>query len=83
MKFAEPGAGAAEYTFTKGPTYIWTRRGWRRRAKWWAFEYAVRDCLVRMTRWWRPRVVCTAIDRDRGMVTMSLQRWSWRRWRWE
>lgn len=35
------------------------------------------------TRWWRPRAVVVHIDRDRGIVTATIERWSWRRWRWE
>lgn len=71
------------YNFTRGHTYMWTRRGVRRRTGWWAFEYAIRDFFVSMTRWWRPRLVCSEIDREAGSITMEMQRWSWRRWRWE
>lgn len=36
----------------------------------------------RVTRWWRPRTVVSAIDHERGSITMTTERWSWRRWRW-
>lgn len=71
------------YNFSVGTTYMWTRRGVRARKGWWAFEYAIRDKLVHWTRWFRPRLVCSQINHPRGEITMTLERWSWRRWRWE
>lgn len=38
---------------------------------------------LRWTRWWRPRVVTSAVDTQAGSITLSTERWSWRRWRWE
>jgi hypothetical protein len=54
-----------------------TLTGWRLRA------YHVRQWLHRMTRWWRPRIVVAAIDKSEGSITMVMERWAWRRWRWE
>ncbi len=71
------------HNFRVGPTYVWTRRGVRRLTGWWAIEYKVRDFATRMTRWWRPRIVCSAVDRQHGRITLVMERWSWRRWRWE
>lgn len=83
MKFAEPGGGSAEYRFKRGSTYVWRGGRWRRVAGW----YAVWDRVVRLgwslTRWWRPRTVTSAVDAERGVITLECQRWSWRRWRWE
>jgi len=45
--------------------------------------FRMRIKLRDWTRWWRPRVVVAAIDRDAGRITMRKERWSWRRWRWE
>lgn len=36
-----------------------------------------------ITRWWRPRFYTSAIDIERGEITIKAMRWSWRRWRWE
>lgn len=52
-------------------------RGWRLR---W---YIVRHHVRRLTRWWRPRDVVSAVDAKQGIVTLTTERWSWRRWRWE
>lgn len=62
-----------EYVFEHGRRLM----GWRLR--WWR----IRQHAIRCTRWWRPRTVCSAIDREAGAVTMVNERWSWRRWRWE
>ena len=50
--------------------------GWRLR--WWR----VRRFARQITRWWRPRMVMSRGDQD-GWITTSVERWSWRRWRWE
>lgn len=69
--------------FVVGDTYAMTRRGPRLITGWWAFEFKIRGFASRMTHWWRPRTVCSAIDRDAGSITLTEERWSWRRWRWE
>lgn len=38
---------------------------------------------LRWTRWWRPRVVTSAIDTQAGSIALATERWSWRRWRWD
>lgn len=43
----------------------------------------VRASWHRMTRWWRPRTVVSAVDAENGVITLIQERWSWRRWRWE
>lgn len=43
----------------------------------------LRRWLSRNTRWWRPRFAVTAVDTDAGCIAYVLERWSWRRWRWE
>lgn len=63
-----------EYVFDKHGRLL---TGWR--LGWWR----IRQFAIHYTRWWRPRTVCSAIDRERGVITMSEERWSWRRWRWE
>lgn len=57
--------------FRIGMTLVWPRR---RRLYWW---------LMRVTRWWRPRIAVTAINVETGTITNGIERWSWRRWRWE
>jgi hypothetical protein len=73
--------------FTTGQPVVWQSldRGstWRRLTGWRLLAYHLRQRAYRLTRWWRPRTVCSAIDRERGIVTMAHERWSWRRWRWE
>jgi hypothetical protein len=63
----------AEYVFEHGRLLT----GWR--LHWWR----ARQFAIRRTRWWRPRTVCSAIDRKRGRITLTMERWSWLRWRWE
>ena len=41
------------------------------------------DAWQSATRWWRLRSVVSAVDRNAGTVEVYLERWSWRRWRWE
>jgi hypothetical protein len=62
-----------EYVFEHGRLLTGPRLAWWR----------IRQFARHWTRWWRPRTVCSAIDRDAGVVTMVKERWSWRRWRWE
>jgi len=69
--------------FKRGITYEWHRGRMRRRSGWFGFRCAVADFAWRMTRWWRPRTVCSVIDREAGSITMVEERWSWRRWKWE
>lgn len=33
--------------------------------------------------WFFPRLFVSAIDREQGSITLSVERWSWRRWKWE
>jgi hypothetical protein len=49
--------------------------GWRLR--WWA----VRRFARQITRWCRPRIV--QLTNDASWITTDVERWSWRRWRWE
>jgi hypothetical protein len=69
------------YNFCLGVEYVFEHgrllRGWR--LAWWR----VRQVARRWTRWWRLRTVCSAVDQERGVVTMAQEHWSWRRWRWE
>lgn len=51
--------------------------GWR------LLVHRVRSKLQYWTAWHRLRSVVIAIDRPSGRVTVGLERWSWRRWRWE
>lgn len=37
----------------------------------------------RLTRWFRPRTVVSAVDHSAGRIVLSREVWSWRRWRWE
>jgi hypothetical protein len=55
----------------------------RRATRWERIRGRVAQRLRSMTRWFRPRTVCSAIDRDAGSITMAEERWSWRHWRWE
>lgn len=82
FRFAEPGAGSSDFNFQVGPTYVMTRKGWRRVSGWFGLRWRARQLAYRLTRWWRPRMVCTGVNRDDGFVTLTLQRWSWTRWRW-
>ena len=50
--------------------------GWRLR--WWRTRRFARQ----ITRWWRPRMVMSKNDQE-GWITTDVERWSWRRWRWE
>ncbi len=50
----------------------------RQRARLW-----IRDRWLGATRWFRPRTVISAVDRQAGSVSLVDERWSWRRWRWE
>jgi hypothetical protein len=72
---------ADTHSFTVGDTYVMGRRG--RVAGWFGVRYRVTMWAYSMTRWWRPRTVCSAIDREAGSITMAYETWSWRRWRWE
>lgn len=90
MKWGEPGAGqftlanaSDTWNFKQGETYAFTTTGVRRVAGWFGLRWRARQWLIHKTRWWRPRMVCVAIDREQGIVSMALERWSWRRWRWE
>lgn len=69
--------------FRIGDTYVMTRSGPRRVAGWFGVRYRVGQFVYGLTRWWRPRTVCSAIDVDAGSITLSEERWSWLRWRWE
>lgn len=69
--------------FTVGDTYVLTSSGPRRVAGWFGVRYRIAQWAYRMTRWWRPRTVCSAIDREAGSITMTMETWSWLRWRWE
>jgi hypothetical protein len=51
--------------------------GWR------LWLHRVRAKLQDLTAWRRLRAVVVAIDRRSGRVQVGLERWSWRRWRWE
>lgn len=88
MKFAEPGAGEADYNFHVGRSIrmVWdesvpgclrlpTRR---ERVTMWLV-----DRWMSATRWWRPRTVTSAVDAEVGCITLATERWSWRRRRWE
>jgi hypothetical protein len=41
----------------------------------------VKERWEKATRWFRPRIIVTAIT-DTGTVELTEQNWSWRRWRW-
>jgi hypothetical protein len=82
-RLAKPGAGESEFRLRRGPTFVWTRKGFRRVAGLFGVWIRIRDLAHRMTRWWRPRIVTSAVDAERGVITLSHERWSWRRWRWE
>ena len=72
------------YNFTAGMPMVMTDSGDVRlatRAE--RLSMAFTGWLQRWTRWFRPRTVCAAIDVDAGCITMAIERWSWRRWRWE
>jgi hypothetical protein len=69
--------------FRVGDTYVMTRSGPRRVAGWFGVRYRVAQWAYGMTRWWRPRTVCSAIDVEAGSITIAYEEWSWRRWRWE
>lgn len=68
-----------EQNFKIGMTLVW-RPTWRER---WLDRLAWLDWWHRVTRWWRPRYYTSAVDVERGQITISVMRWSWRRWRWE
>lgn len=72
------------YNFTLGMPLRMTDAGdlvpltrWQRRT------LRVREFASHWTRWFRPRAVCSAADVEAGSITLCLERWSWRRWRWE
>jgi hypothetical protein len=74
----------ATFSFYRGQELIWDHRGRLRLPT--RLEHAwmqVTRLTRRWTRWFRPRNVVTAIDREAGSVTIETERWSWRRWRWE
>jgi len=56
-------------------------RTWRTLRGWRLLAFRARQRAHDLTRWWRPRLVVTAIAS--GIVTLSEERWSWWRWRWE
>lgn len=63
---------------------VWCSDGQLRRpTRWQRLTMAVGDWLRWRTRWFRPRTVCSEIDRAEGRIVMQGERWSWRRWRWE
>ncbi len=43
----------------------------------------VRLATRRVLPWFFPRVVVSDIDTAAGAVTLTRERWSWRRWKWE
>lgn len=51
--------------------------------KWERVWSRIRTTLLSWTRWWRPRHVCSAVNRKQGSISIATERWSWRRWRWE
>lgn len=68
----------------EGKSYTHFVRAWR--PTWrgrWLDRWAWLDRWYQVTRWWRPRYVTTAVNVERGVVTMDVEFWSWRRWRWE
>lgn len=72
------------YHFVVGDTFVMTNSGrWRRVAGLFGLWWLASQRLHWLTRWWRPRTVCSAVDQDAGVVTLAEERWSWRRWRWE
>ena len=84
LELASP---ADAYNFTRGQEFAITRAGFRPVRGWFGVWFGVwfriRWRMHRLTRWWRPRNVCTAVNPDAGVITMELERWSWLRWRWE
>lgn len=52
-----------------------TLRGWK--LHWWHAQRFARQ----ITRWWRPRMMSR--NAPDGWITTDIERWSWRRWRWE
>lgn len=36
----------------------------------------------RLTRWFRPRTVVSAVNVQTGTISMETQRWSWTKWKW-
>lgn len=77
-------SGIDAYHFVKGAEYVMVSPRKIRRVEglfgvWWR----LRKRAMRITRWWRPRTVCYAIDISRGVISMATERWSWLRWRWE
>lgn len=57
------------------PMYIWTSRPSLRSR----IVYSFRNRFP----WFWPRSFVSAIDHEAGSITLSVERWSWRRWRWE
>jgi hypothetical protein len=43
----------------------------------------MREATRRVLPWFFPRVVVSDIDTAAGAVTLTRERWSWRRWKWE
>lgn len=63
---------------------VWLGDGKLRRAtRWERLRNRVRRTVLRWTRWFRPRDVTSAVDVKNGTLTISSERWSWLRWRWE
>ena len=63
---------------------VWSSAGGVRLApRWERITGHIEAKWVRLTRWWRPRSVVSAIDAERGEIVLVTERWSWRRWRWE
>ena len=75
----------AEYRFKEGRTYILSCNGepMREATRIELARLALDAAWFSVTRWWRPRTIVSAIDRNAGRITLTQQRWSWRRWRWE
>lgn len=75
--------GDGTHHFTRGHVYVWTNSGMRRVAGWFGIWWRTKAALHQLIRKFQPRMVCSAIDHESGVITMSQERWSWRRWRWE
>lgn len=73
------------YNFRVGQpvTLVYSDGQFRVATRWERLRMRLGDSWRKWTRWWRPRTVCSEIDREAGSITMEMQRWSWRRWRWE
>lgn len=55
----------------------------RRIAGWRLALWHMGQLALRLTRWWRPRTVVSAVNHKTGTITLVDESWSWRRWRWE